>query len=345
MITEFARGLGLRVPLIQAPMAGVSDFRLAIAVARAGGLGSLPCAFLDNGQIQSEVARFRGEVDAPLNLNFFCHSSPREDPADQLRWREALEPFYQEYGIGDADTKPGPTRRAFDEEAAAIVLELKPQVVSFHFGLPAEQFLAEVKKAGATILSSATTVEEAVWLADHGADAIIAQGLEAGGHRGMFLEDTLANQPATMDLLAEILAIVDLPVIAAGGLGSSEDVQAALATGAAAVQLGTAFLLCPETNTSELHRLAIREATEQGTVVTNLFSGRPARSVSTELTRKLGPISDAAPPFPNAGTHLGPLRNAAERAGRYDFTPVWSGSNTSAAREMPAEAVVRELFG
>ena len=345
MNTEFARHLGLRIPLIQAPMAGVSDYRLAVAVARAGGLGSLPCALLDSRQIHSQVARFRGEIDAPLNLNFFCHTPPREAPADQSRWREALAHFYREYGIEGDEARPGPARKAFDGDQAAVVAELKPAVVSFHFGLPPGHLLAAVKHAGALVLSSATTVEEAVWLAEHGADAIIAQGFEAGGHRGMFLRETLANQPAAMDLLAEILEAVDLPVIVAGGLGSREDIQTALTAGAAAVQLGTAFLLCPESNTSELHRRAIREAGEHGTVVTNVFSGRPARSVATALTRALGPISDLAPPFPTAGLQLGPLRAAAEKAGRFDFTPVWSGSNPAAAREMPAADVIRELFG
>ncbi len=337
--------LGLRYPLIQAPMAGVSDARLAAAVCAAGGLGSLPCALLDQTAIADQVAAVRQQSAGPFNLNFFCHSPAGNNDAVQQRWREALSPFYEAWGIEPTAPPPGPTRRSFSSEEAALVAALKPAVVSFHFGLPAPTLLDEVKASGALVLSSANTLEEARWLEANGADAVIAQGIEAGGHRGMFLQGKLEDQPPTLELLGQIIGAVSLPVIAAGGIGDRDSVRAALNAGAAAVQVGTAFMLCPECGTSELHRRALRQAPERGTVVTNLYSGRPARSVVTELTEQLGPISPWAPPFPTAAQALGPLRAAAEAAGRFDFTPVWSGARPNTCREIPAAALIGELFG
>lgn len=340
-----AAHLGLRHPLIQAPMAGVSDVRLAAAICQLGGLGSLPCAFLNNEQATDQVRQLRTASDAPFNLNFFCHSPPVPDDSVQQRWREALAPFYEEWSIRDADAPAGPARRSFSADQAELVADLKPAVVSFHFGLPATELLDAVKATGALVLSSANTVDEAKWLAAHGADAIIAQGIEAGGHRAMFLRDTLDDQPPTMELLSGILDTVNLPVIAAGGIGDRASVRAALDAGADAVQLGTALMLCPECNTSELHRQALREAPGRGTVVTNLYSGRPARSIATALTDRLGPLNTLAPPFPTAGQALAPLRAAAEAAGEFDFTPVWSGTRPETCRAVPVAELVHDLFG
>ncbi len=341
---SFSATLGLQYPLIQAPMAGVSGVPLAIAVCEAGGLGSLPCAFLNNEQIVDQVQQLRAASDAPFNLNFFCHAAAEPDEAAQVRWRDALAPFYQAWGIGASASTSGPARRSFGAEQAELVAELKPAVVSFHFGLPAEDLLQAVKAAGAVVLSSATTVEEAQWLEAQGADVVIAQGIEAGGHRGMFLRETLDDQPPTLELLSGILGVVNLPVIAAGAIGDRAAVQTALDAGAAAVQVGTALMLCPECGTSVVHRQALREAPTRGTVITNLYSGRPARSITTELTERLGPLSDLAPPFPTAGQALAPLRAAAEAAGEFDFSPVWSGTRPDTCREMPAAELVRDLF-
>ncbi len=337
--------LGLRYPLIQAPMAGVSDVQLAAAICELGGLGSLPCAFLNDEQTTKQVRQLRAVSNAPFNLNFFCHAVPAPDDNIQQRWREALAPFYEEWDVQAADAPAGPVRRSFSADQAELVTALKPAVVSFHFGLPAAELLDAVKATGALVLSSANTVDEALWLEAHGTDAVIAQGIEAGGHRGMFLRDTLDDQLPTMELLSEILDAVSLPVIAAGGIGDRASVRAALDVGADAVQVGTALMLCPECNTSELHRRALSEAPARGTVVTNVYSGRPARSIATALTDRLGPISALAPPFPAASQALAPLRAAAEAAGEFDFTPVWSGTRPETCREAPVAELVSDLFG
>jgi nitronate monooxygenase len=341
---SIAGRLGLRHPLIQAPMAGVSGVRLAAAVCLKGGLGSLPCAFLDSEQTRAQVRELRAQTEAPFNLNFFCHTPPAADEPAQQRWREALAPLYAEWDIEDPSSPAGPARRSFGEEQAALVTELKPAVVSFHFGLPESRWLESVKASGALVISSATTVDEARWLQDKGVDAVIVQGIEAGGHRGMFLRDTLDDQPPTLELLAQAAAALTVPLIAAGGIGDRESVRLALDAGAAAVQVGTAFMLCPECDTSDLHRQALREAPTRGTVITNLYSGRPARSIRTALTEQLAPLNPLAPPFPTAGQALAPLRAAAEAAGHYDFTPVWSGTRPEHCSELPVADVIDALF-
>lgn len=336
--------LSLRYPLLQAPMAGVSDYRLAIAVAEAGGLGSLPCAFHDNDQIREQVSQLRSQTDAPFNLNFFCHRAPDNDEPAQLAWREALTPFYQQYGVENVEPQAGAARRAFGPKQAELVEVLRPAVVSFHFGLPAPELVQRVKAAGALILSSANTLEEGLWLEAHGADAVIAQGIEAGGHRAMFLSTSLEEQPTTLSLVEQLVAGLSVPVIAAGGIGDRTAINTMLDAGAAAVQLGTAFMLCPECNTSDLHRKALREAPQRGTAITNLYSGRPARSIETALIDHFGAISALAPAFPTAGKMLGPLRAAAESAGDFDFTPVWSGTRSDTCRETSVAELVGDLF-
>ena len=222
-------------------------------------------------------------------------------------------------------------------------MELEPAVVSFHFGLPAKDLLDRVKATGAKILSSATTVDEARWLEDNGCDAIIAQGLEAGGHRGMFLSRDIATQAGTMALVPQVVDAVKLPVIAAGGIGDSRGIAAAFALGASAVQMGTAFLLCPEARTATLHRQALRTARDNQTVITNVFSGRPARAIVNRATRELGPLAEAPPAFPLAGNALAPLRAKAESLESDDFTPLWAGQTAGLARGLPAGRLTRLL--
>ncbi|MGL5482770.1 MAG: NAD(P)H-dependent flavin oxidoreductase, partial [Aeromonas veronii] len=247
---------------------------------------------------------------------------------------------YAEFGILPPTVTTAPSRAPFNEVHAAMVAEFRPAVVSFHFGLPAPELLARVKAAGAKVFASATTVAEAVWLAHHGADAIIAQGLEAGGHRGHFLSDDLALQQSTLTLLAQILAVTDLPVIAAGGIVDGKGIANALAMGASAVQMGTAFLCCHEATTSALHRAAIHSPEGQQTALTNLFSGRPARGIVNRLMRELGPLSDLAPHFPYASGALAPLRAAAEKAGDSGFSPLWAGQNVSGCWDLPASELI-----
>lgn len=335
--------LGTRLPLIQAPMAGVQDARLAIAVSNAGGLGSLPAAMLSPEALQKELQALRDGTDKPFNLNFFAHTPPPADEAREARWRDRLGAYYAEFGIDAAQIKPGPGRQPFTAEIADLVEPFKPAVMSFHFGLPSTALVERVKGWGSLVLASATTVDEALWLQEHGADAVIAQGWEAGGHRGHFLSDDLTRQPGTMALLPQIVRAVRVPVIAAGGIADVRGIRAALALGASAVQLGTAFLLCDEATTSAVHRAALRDAAHRHTAVTNLFTGRPARGIVNRVMREVGPLSDAAPQFPLATSGIAPLRAKAEAQGSGDFSPLWAGQNFSSLREVGAAALVSEL--
>ncbi|MGY3904496.1 NAD(P)H-dependent flavin oxidoreductase [Aeromonas lusitana] len=328
--------LGIRYPIIQAPMAGVQDCALALAVSAAGGLGSVPAAMLSPAELRRSLTLLRESGLGPFNINFFCHHQQELDPAEERRWRQTLAPYYAELGLAADASVSSPTRAPFNAEHAAILAEFKPAVVSFHFGLPAPELLDRVKSWGAKVLASATTVAEAHWLAEHGADAIIAQGLEAGGHRGHFLSDDLSLQQGTFTLLPQLVQAVNLPVIAAGGIVDGKGIRAALALGASSVQMGTAFLCCPEATTSALHRAAIQSEQRHHTALTNLFSGRPARGIVNRLMRELGPLSAEAPAFPYASAAIAPLRSAAEKRGCADFSPLWAGQNASGCRALPA---------
>lgn len=334
---------GIERPVIQAPMAGVQTSALAIAVSRAGGLGSLPAAMLAPAALGAELAAIRKATDRPFNVNFFCHVPPAPDPAREARWRETLAPYYRELGV-DPPADAGAARAPFAESVAEIVEPFRPPVVSFHFGLPSPALLARVRSWGSKIISSATTVDEARWLEAQGVDAVIAQGLEAGGHRGSFLTADMTTQLGIFALLPQVLGAVKVPVIAAGGVADARGVAALLGMGAAGVQAGTAFLLCPEATTSAVHRTALKSPQAVHTALTNLFSGRPARGIVNRIIRDLGPISDAAPAFPLASGALMPLRAKAEAAGSGDFTSLWSGQNASGCREVPAGEVVRTLW-
>jgi nitronate monooxygenase len=335
--------LGVELPVIQAPMAGVQVGSLAIAVSNAGGLGSLPCAMLTLEQVRAELGRIRDATRRPYNVNFFCHAPPQPDAAREAAWRAALAPFYAEYGIDAASIPPGPGRAPFTAEAAALLAEFEPRVVSFHFGLPSAELLARVKAWGAKVLASATTVDEARWLEARGADAVIAQGAEAGGHRGIFLSEDLATQVGTFALLPQVVRAVKVPVIAAGGIADARGVAAAMELGAAGVQVGTAYLLCPEATTSAVHRAALKSDAARQTALTNLITGRPARGIVNRLMRELGPINPVAPAFPLATAALAPLRAKAEAAGRGDFSPLWCGQNPTGCREIPAADLTRAL--
>ena len=335
--------LGTTFPIIQAPMAGVQGRALAIAVSKAGGLGSLPCAMLSTEALRQELAKITAQTDQPYNVNFFCHTPPTPDAAREAVWRQALAPYFREFGIDAAAIPAGPGRLPFSAEAAEVLAEFRPPVVSFHFGLPAPELLARVRGWGAKILSSATTVDEARWLEAHGVDAIIAQGVEAGGHRGMFLSDDLATQVGTLALVPQIVQAVKVPVIAAGGIADARGVAAAMALGAAGVQVGTAYMLCHEATTSALHRAALKRETARVTALTNLFTGRPARGIVNRLMREIGPISPAAPAFPLATAAIAPLRAQAESLGSSDFSPLWAGQNASGCREVSAAQLTREL--
>ena len=340
---DLAQALGVELPIIQAPMAGVQGSALAVAVSNAGGLGSLPCALLEVDAMRAELAAIRARTTKPFNVNFFCHAPADPDPEREAAWRAALAPYFAEYGIDAASIPLGPKRSPFNAEAADALADFKPAVVSFHFGLPAADLLARVRSWGAKVLSSATTVDEARWLEARGVDAIIAQGSEAGGHRGMFLSDDVATQIGTLALVPQIARAVKVPVIAAGGIADAGGVAAARALGADGVQVGTAYLLAPEASTSAVHRAVLKTDAARVTALTNVFTGRPARAIVNRLVRELGPMSSAAPAFPLAASAIAALRAAAEGKGSGDFSPLWAGQNTSGCREVAAAVITREL--
>jgi nitronate monooxygenase len=337
--------LGIELPIVQAPMAGSQGSALAIAVANAGGLGSLPCALLSPQVMREELMALKAQTRRPFNVNFFCHPPPSVSQEREALWRAALLPYYEECGIDASTIATGPGRAPFSTANADLLSEFKPAVVSFHFGLPAPELLARVRAMGAKILASATTVGEALWLEAHGVDAIIAQGAEAGGHRGMFLTEDPTTQVGTFALLPQVAKRVRVPVIAAGGVADASGVAAAMALGAAGVQIGTAYLLCPEATTNAVHRAALKSEAASHTAITNVFTGRLARGIVNRIMKELGPISNIAPAFPLAAAAVLPLRAKAESAGSGDFSPLWSGQNASGCREISAGQLTRDLAG
>ncbi|GGF49479.1 2-nitropropane dioxygenase [Azorhizobium oxalatiphilum] len=339
---------GIDVPILLAPMAGSGTPELAIAVGQAGGLAALPAAQSTPDQLRADVARVRTALPRkPLNLNFFCHAVPTPDPDREAAWRARLAAYYAGLGLDPQAIPPGAGRAPFDDAFCAVVEEVRPEVVSFHFGLPSEPLLARVKATGAKVISSATTVAEARWLETRGVDAIIAMGVEAGGHRATFLDadviGAMSRQVGTFALVPQIADAVSVPVIAAGGIADGRGIAAAFALGAAAVQVGTAYLLSPETKISALHRAALEGAGDADTALTNLFTGRPARGIMNRLMADIGPLSADAPAFPQAGTALAPLKAKAEAEGHDDFTNLWCGQAVRLAQRLPAADLTRAL--
>ncbi|MET0504793.1 MAG: nitronate monooxygenase family protein [Luteibacter sp.] len=335
--------LAIEHPLLLAPMAGSGGSALAVAVAQAGGLGAIPCASIPADKVREEVATFRSAFRGPVNLNFFAHTPVAPTEEQTRRWLDRLSPYLAEFGIDPSTLPPAGGRAPFDAAMCALVEELKPEVVSFHFGLPETALLDRVKATGAVILASATTVAEGRWLQERGCDAVIAQGYEAGGHRGNFLTNDMAMQPGTMALVPQMVDALTIPVIAAGGLGDGRGMAAALCLGASAVQLGTAFLLSPEATSATVHRAALRGIRDDNTVITNVLTGRPARGAINRIMHEIGPWSADALPFPLAGGPLAPMRAATEPTGQGDFQPLWSGQAGALAREVSAEDITRAI--
>jgi len=332
-------------PIVLAPMAGVVDADLVIAAAQGGALGSLPCAMISVEKAREQINIIRQRVSAPVNMNFFCHNAVDADPAREAGWKQRLASYYREFGLDPAMPIDVANRAPFDAAMCELVEELKPEVVSFHFGLPDPALLRRVKAAGCIVISSATIVREAIWLEENGADAIIAQGAEAGGHRGMFLTENIAEQPGTFALVPQVVDAVKVPVIAAGGIADGRGIAAAFALGAAGVQIGSAYLRCPESRVIAPARVALGQARDDSTVITNVMTGRPARGVANRVMREVGPISPDAPAFPHSATALGPLKVAAEKQGKVDFTNLWAGQAVRMGREMPAAELTRALAG
>lgn len=330
-------------PILLAPMAGPSTAELAIAVSDAGGLGSLACALSTPDQIRTALGVIRQRTTKPINLNFFTHTPPVFDADREAGWKQRLSKYYAEFGIDPTKPVPPSDRAPFSDATCELVEAFKPEVVSFHFGLPEQRLLERVRAAGSKIIASATSAKEAIWLADRGCDAVIAQGYEAGGHRGIFLTDNVASQAGTLALVPQIVDAVKVPVIAAGGIGDARGIAAVFALGASAAQLGTSYLFCPEANVSELHRKALKSARDDETALTNVFTGRPARGVINRVMHELGPIAPDAPAFPLAGGALAPLKAAAEAKGLADFSSLWSGQSAALGRELPAGQLTLEL--
>lgn len=335
--------LRIDVPIIQAPMAGAAGSAMAVAASEAGGLGSLACAMLDADKVRAELTVIRQQTAKPINVNFFCHTPAEPDAAREAAWRARLATYYREFGLDPSASLAAVVRAPFDETMCEVVEAQRPEVVSFHFGLPEPSLLRRVKDSGCVVLGCATTVTEARWLEKRGCDAIIAQGYEAGGHRGMFLAAEVATQAGTLALVPQVVDSVSVPVIAAGGIADGRGIVAAFALGAAAVQIGTAYLFTPEALISPLHRAALRAARDDRTALTNVFSGRPARGVFNRIVREVGPMAEAAPPFPTAGNALAPLKATAEAAGNSDFSSLWSGQAAALGREIGAGELTRQL--
>lgn len=333
--------LGVEIPIIQAPMAGVQDWRLAAAVSEAGGLGSIPCGMLSTEQICAEIEQFRVHSDRPFNLNFFCHQVPSVSDQEIAAWIDQLSPYYQEAGL-EPEYSAKASRMPFSKETADAIEQYAPPVMSFHFGLPEPELLAQVKAWGAKVLSSATTLEEGIWLAANGADVVIAQGVEAGGHRGMFLTKDLETQLDTKMLVAKLSPELSVPVIAAGGIADQSDIKEMLDLGAQGVQLGTTYLLCDEAKTSDIHRGMLQQ-TDIPTAITNIFSGRPARGIRNRVMRDLNDWSEVALAFPFSTQAITPLRSYSENKGLGDFTPLWSGENRSGCKAVSARELTAEL--
>ncbi len=334
--------LGLDRPIIQAPMAGASTPELAAAVSNAGGLGSLGLGTVsaqDAGQQMRAFGELGGQA---LNANFFCHEHPVDVDMTGREMRTRLQRWYFEAGLGEVPL-PSTPYDTFGPEHVEQIRTHRPAVVSFHFGLPADELLAAVRETGCLILSSATTVAEARWLAERGVDAIITQGIEAGGHRGSFLDVDIAEQPGLFALIPQVVSAVDVPVIAAGGIADGRTIAAALVLGASAVQIGTAFLRCPEATVHPRHRDALANATDNGTRLTNLFSGKPARGLVNRYMDTYRDAEDLVAPYPAQLSIYRPLAQHSSDDEIADVLPLWSGQSASLAREMPAAELVGTL--
>jgi nitronate monooxygenase len=335
--------LGIAHPILQAPMAGATTPALAAAVSNAGGLGALGCAMLSPDGFRDEYRQAAGATNRPLHVNFFVHRPPAIDADAAARAQDLVRPFYDELGLGPVPAAE-PIPVPFDGAMCAAVLEARPPVVSFHFGLPDGPAVSALKQAGIVVLSSATTVAEAVHLAGSGVDAVIAQGWEAGGHRGTFLDGESGGTVGTMALVPQVVDAVDVPVIAAGGIADGRGIAAAFALGASGVQMGTAFLTCPEAAVPSAHKMALLNARDEDTRITRAFSGRPARGLANRYTDAMAPHEDALPDFPLMNTLSGPLRKASAAQGSPDFVALWSGQAASLNRSLPAADLLARLI-
>lgn len=334
--------LSIEHPIIQAPMAAASTPALAAAVSNAGGLGSLGCALQTADAFSKDVRATQKATNHPIHVNFFVHEEPRSEPAREANAKALLQPYYDEMELGPVpDAKA--THFPFNRAMLDTVLEVRPQIISFHFGLPDADIISAIKQAGMTLLSSATSVREAIDLEQRGVDAIIAQGWEAGGHRGTYLSSFEGARVGTMSLIPQVVDAVSLPVIAAGGIADGRGIAAAFALGASGVQMGTAFLTCEEAGIPQVHKDILMDANDDDTRISKAFSGRPARSIVNRYIEDMAPHEDNLPDFPLVNTMTGPLRKASAQAGMGDFMSLWSGQSVGLNRRMPASELFEKL--
>ncbi|MEQ8857401.1 MAG: nitronate monooxygenase [Pseudomonadales bacterium] len=342
MRTALTELLDLSVPIVQAPMAGVSTPGLAAAVIKAGGLGSIAVGAMNAAAADSAISNARRAAAGPLNVNVFVHPAPRRDRAREAAWLRRLEPWF-----GEFDAEPPAVLEEIyrplddDPDLLAVLLDHAPAVVSLHFGLPDAATLRALKGAGCRLLATATSVAEAVQLEAAGIDAVIAQGFEAGGHRGAFGSGPDEGL-STFALLPAIVHAVDVPVLAAGGLSDGAGIAYALELGAAGVQLGTVFVDCPESAAADAYRQALRNP-DRRTAMTSVFSGRPARGLVNRFVRELGEHDAEAPDYPLAYDAAKRLAAAAGAAGSSEFAAMWAGEGRTRPNPMPAGALLRAL--
>lgn len=331
--------LGIDVAIIQAPMAGAGTPALSAAVSNAGGLGSLGFGTVSPETSAGEISDHMKMSNRPLNANFFCHDEPEDVSTGSAAMRDRMQAWYDTLGLGPVPAASVPYG-TFGAAHVEMIQTLRPSVISFHFGLPEQSLFEAVRDTGATILCSATTVGEARWLEAQGVDAIIAQGTEAGGHRGTFKGADITAQPGLFALLPQITAAVKLPVIAAGGIVDGRTIAAALILGASAVQIGTAFLRCPETKIHPAHRKALAEAHDDGTRLTRLFTGKPARSLVNRYMEAFEDSEDQTAPYPSQISLSAPLKKATPDSEMGDVISLWSGQSAALTRELPASELV-----
>ncbi len=330
--------LGLAYPIIQAPMAGAATPALAATVSEAGGLGSLGLGTSSPEVTAAKIQRFKQMTARPLNTNFFCHQEPGDVAGTGMEMQARLQPYFDEVGKGPVPA-PSVGYTTFTAAHADVLTKEQPAVVSFHFGLPSAALFTQVKATGAFILCSATTVAEARFLEKAGVDAIIAQGNEAGGHRGTFLGGSMDAQPGLFALLPQVCAAVKVPVIAAGGIVNANTAAAAMMLGAHAVQVGTAFLRNTDAKVSDPHRAALAAAGDESTRVTRLHSGKPARAIRNRLMDDLADAEDLISPYPAQRSLVGPIASVGDGA----FQALWAGQNVGLTRKMDAADLLRSL--
>lgn len=340
--TRLIELLQIEHPIIQAPMAGASTPHMAAASANAGCLGSLGCAMMSAEVYTHTFQQTRAMTNGALNMNFFCHAEPEIDASKIQKIEGILKPYYDALGI-DEMPQAVATHFPFGGDVAEVVLASSPNVISFHFGLPEQKFVNAFKQKGTKILCSATTVAEAKDLEAKGVDAIIAQGWEAGGHHGFYLEDNTAAI-GTMALVPQLVDAVNVPIIAAGGIADGRGIAAALALGASGVQIGTAFLTCEESSVPEIHQKSLMASDGSNTQITKVFSGRPARGIRNRYSQDLNHLEDDLPDFPLMNTLTGPLRKKSAASDSPDFVAQWSGQAVGLNRKTTTADLIKTLI-